>query len=82
MKQYPPGRPRGESALALLRVHARQRPREGNRLPQMINPADPGHSALEAQPKARVRDRPVAPQIDVPLERLAWQPPLIEALEQ
>src|SRR6266478_6596165 len=58
-------------------------PRERNRFTHMMKPADPVDRALDAHPEAGVRDRPVAPQIEVPLERLQRQIVLLDlALER
>src|SRR5208282_5503782 len=45
-----------------------ERPRERDRLPHVLQAADPGHHALNAHAEARVRNRAVAAQIQIPGE--------------
>jgi hypothetical protein len=56
-----------------LRINPVQRSRKRNRLPHVIQPADPRHRALNPHAEARMRHAAVAPQIQVPLKRLARQ---------
>ena len=40
----------------------------------MMEPANPRHHPLDSHPEARVRHRAVAPEVEVPVERLDRQP--------
>src|SRR5581483_11448345 len=65
-----------------LRVDAIQRPGEGNSLAHVIQPADPCHRALDAHAEARMRNRTVPPQIEIPPERIDWQLVFFDSLLQ
>src|SRR6185437_3357472 len=67
---------------AELRIDAVQRPREGDGFAHVVEAADPGHRALDAHAESGVRNRSVAPQIEIPLEGVDWQIVLLDALFQ
>ena len=48
----------------------------------MLQPADPGHHALDAHTEARVRNRAVPAQIQIPLEGFERQVVLLDPLLQ
>src|SRR5690606_30186004 len=54
-----------------------ERSREGDRLPHVVQSADPADGPLHAEAEARVRDAAVTPQIEVPAEHF-----LLEAVPQ
>src|SRR5262249_49134580 len=54
----------------------------GDGLADVVEPAHPGHGALHAQAEAGVGDAAVLPQVQVPLERVAGELVLLEALLQ
>jgi len=62
-----------------LRVNPVQSTRERNRLPHVIQPANPRHSPFDSHAKASVRNTAVTPQIEIPLEGFAWQLMLVNA---
>src|SRR5258708_27778473 len=70
------------SAVKWLRVQPVQCPRKRNRLPHMLQPADPRHHALDSHAKPAVRHATVLAQVEIPLERLFWQPILPNSREQ
>ena len=51
-----------------LRINPIQRPREGNRLADVVEAADPGCDSLDAHAEAAVLDGAVLAQVEVPLE--------------
>src|SRR5271157_2440754 len=53
-----------------------------NRLPYVLQPADPGHYALDAHAEAAVGDVAVASQVEVPLEVLAREVLLLDMLQE
>src|SRR5256885_15991383 len=59
-----------------------QRPRKRDRLANVWDAADPRDGALEAEPEARVNERPILPEIQVPAVRVLGQPLLADAREQ
>ena len=63
-----------------LRVDPMQRARERNRLAHVLQAADPAHHPLDAHAEARVGHAAVAPQVEIPLEGLARQVVLVDAL--
>src|SRR5579872_2793434 len=63
-------------------VHAVEHAREGNRLPHMLQPANPRHGAFNAHAKPAMRHAAVLAQIEVPFERLLRQAMLVNALPQ
>src|SRR2546430_17643022 len=59
-----------------------QRPRKCDRLANVRDATDPRDRALHAQPKARVDERPVLAEIQVPAVRLLGKLLLADAREQ
>src|SRR5256885_1380872 len=59
-----------------------QRPRKCDRLANVWDAADPRDRTLDAEPEARVHERPVLPEIQVPAVRLLGQLVLADAREQ
>ena len=55
-------------------------PREGYRLPHVREAADIREGALDAEPEARVRERSVPAQVEIPLERLLREAVLLDPL--
>src|SRR5207244_3605442 len=51
----------GSAALPASRPQLVQRPRKRDRLADVGNPADPRHRALDAEPEARMDERPILP---------------------
>src|SRR5215510_304863 len=64
------------------RVYAIQHPRVGNRFSHVLELADPAHDALDAHAETAVRHGPVAPQVDVPLERFPGQIVVLDPLQE
>src|SRR5687767_10965508 len=56
--------------------------REGNRLTQMRQPADPRHGSLQSEAKAGVYERAVLPEIEVPRVGLDRQSFLLNPMQQ
>src|SRR5258708_3974788 len=54
-----------------LRINAIQHPRKRDRLPQMLQAADPRDDALDTHAEAGMRHAAVLAQIQVPLERFS-----------
>src|ERR1700761_8420148 len=65
-----------------LRVDAVQRSRKRDRLPDVIQSADPSHSALDTHAEAAVRDAAVLAQVEVPLEGSEGKVVVFDALLQ
>jgi hypothetical protein len=61
------------SNLPNLGVNPMQGTRKWNRLPHVIQPANPRHGPLDSHAKAGMRHAAIPPQIEVPLEGLARQ---------
>src|SRR5437867_5544686 len=59
-----------------------QRPRKRDRLANVWDAANPRDRALDAQPEARVDERPVLPEIQVPAVRLLGQLVRADARQQ
>ena len=59
-----------QSSLRRQPVH---QSRKGNRLPDMVQAADPGHQAFQAQAEPGVRDAAVAAQVQIPFQGFLWE---------
>src|SRR5690349_5523497 len=59
-----------------------QRPREGDRLANVRDAANPGHGPLDAQAEARVHERAVLAKIEIPPVGLLGQFLLTDAVQQ
>ena len=66
--------------MILLRFYLSHQARERNRLADVVQAADPLHRALHSKTEAGVGHRAVTTEIEVPLEGLARQLVLVEAL--
>jgi hypothetical protein len=53
-----------------LRIDALEGAREGDRLADVVDAADPGHGPFQAQPETAVWERTIAPEIQIPAVRL------------
>src|SRR5690606_41967853 len=66
------------------RVKAVQHPREGDRFPDMIQSANPGHRPLQSQSETGMGNGAVPPQVQIPLigipGELMFRKPLLEEL--
>src|SRR5579864_9592 len=65
----------------ILRIEPVQHSRKWNRLPNMLQPANPSHCPFDPHAKARVRHAAVFPQVEIPLECLFRQTVFVNALE-
>src|SRR5690242_998812 len=63
-------------------LRAIQHPGERNRLPHMLQPAHPGHEALDAHAESGVRNAAVLPKVEIPFKRLARKVVFLKALQQ
>src|SRR6267378_6486695 len=68
--------------LRNLRVYPVNHAREGNHFADVLRPANPGDRAFQAHSEAGMRHAAVAPQVEVPLERLFRQVVFAQALQQ
>ena len=62
------------------RVEPIHQPGECNGLSDVVNPCNPGDSTLNTKAKARVGNRAVTPQIQVPFERSAIETVSVDPL--
>src|SRR5690242_21673450 len=63
-------------------VHAVEHARERNRLPHVLQAADPRHRALNAHTEPAVRHAAVLAQVEIPFESFLRQSVLVNALPQ
>ena len=68
--------------LWLLRIHPLDRPREGDRLADVLDAAHPGDHALGAHPKAGVGHGAILAQFQIPFEGFFGQIFVMDAFQQ
>src|SRR4029079_8894042 len=66
--------------MAISRVDPVEHAREGDRLAQVLDAADPGHDPLDAHAEARMGHAAVRAKIAIPAERLFGEVVLANAL--
>ena len=67
------------AVLGLQPVH---HPGKQRSFPDVLQPADPRYGALEPEPESGVRERPVLPQLQVPVLGVERQPLVLDARDQ
>src|ERR1700688_56382 len=82
VRDGPPFRIRHSPFRIWSRPESVERPRKRDRLPNVRDPADPRHCALDPEAEARVDKRPVLSEVQVPAVRLDRQAFLFDAAEQ
>src|SRR5688572_14024142 len=70
------------SESRLLRPQAVHGARERYRFPDMVDPANPPDSSLQTEPKSRVHERSVFPEVEIPAVGLHWQSFLADSRQQ